>query len=128
MLITHASGSVFHARHGLRRTGCLQHSCYAYRCLLQDIDVAYATDPGIFDDFEADLSSLLEVPDFNFPWSQEFPSATYRDSAFASSSAAGKLHLAGPHTLPSHPPPSRTPSPHQTPLLWPPQNLPVSFT
>ena len=58
--------------------------------LLQDIDVAYATDPGIFDDFEADLSSLLEVPDFNFPSSQDFPSASYRDSAFASSSAAGK--------------------------------------
>ncbi|KAL3136219.1 hypothetical protein ABBQ32_007233 [Trebouxia sp. C0010 RCD-2024] len=55
----------------------------------KDIDVAYATDPGIFDDFEADLSSLLEVPDFNFPSSQDFPSASYRDSAFASSSAAG---------------------------------------
>lgn len=54
----------------------------------KDIDVAYATDPAIFDDFEADLSSLLEVPDLDFSSSQDFPRATYRDSAFASSSAA----------------------------------------
>ena len=51
--------------------------------------MAYATDPAIFEDFEADLSSLLEVPDLGFPSSQDFPSASYRDSAFASSSAAG---------------------------------------
>ena len=57
-------------------------------CVMQDIDVAYATDPAIFDDFEADLSSLLEVPDLDFAASQEFPRATYRDSAFASTSAA----------------------------------------
>ena len=92
MLITAASCSAFASWHGLSRADCVQHYCYACcPLLLQDIDVAYATDPGIFDDFEADLSSLLEVPDFNFPSSQDFPSATYRDSAFASSSAAGKL-------------------------------------
>lgn len=55
----------------------------------KDIDVAYATDPAIFDDFEADLTSLLEVPDLDFTSSQDFPRATYRDSAFASTSAAG---------------------------------------
>ena len=72
--------------------------CYTWQILclpchllsLQDIDVAYATDPAIFEDFEADLSSLLEVPDLAFPSSHDFPSASYRDSAFASSSAAGK--------------------------------------
>ena len=57
--------------------------------VLQDIDVAYATDPAIFDDFDADLSSLLEVPDLDFPSSQDFPTASYRNSAFASSSAHG---------------------------------------
>ena len=61
--------------------------------LLQDIDVAYATDPAIFDDFEADLTSLLEVPDLDFSSSQDFPRATYRDSAFASTSAAAGKHL-----------------------------------
>ena len=72
-------------------------SHYSYCCQLprpsaasQDIDVAYATDPAIFDDFEADLTSLLEVPDLDFTSSQDFPRATYRDSAFASTSAAGK--------------------------------------
>jgi len=55
--------------------------------------VAYATDPAIFDDFEADLTSLLEVPDLDFPSSQDFPRATYRDSAFASTSAAAGKHL-----------------------------------
>ena len=50
--------------------------------------MAYATDPAIFDDFEADLTSLLEVPDLDFSTSQDFPRATYRDSAFASTSAA----------------------------------------
>ncbi|KAL0030550.1 hypothetical protein WJX79_003880 [Trebouxia sp. C0005] len=62
----------------------------------KDIDVAYATDPAIFDDFEADLTSLLEVPDLDFSSSQDFPRATYRDSAFASTSAA-----AGPSYAPS---------------------------
>ena len=61
--------------------------------LLQDIDVAYATDPAIFDDFEADLTSLLEVPDLDFSSSQDFPRATYRDSAFASTSAAAGKNL-----------------------------------
>lgn len=61
--------------------------------VLQDIDVAYATDPSIFDDFDADLSSLLEVPDLDFPSSQDFPQASYRDSAFASSSAHGGMLL-----------------------------------
>ena len=55
--------------------------------------MAYATDPAIFDDFEADLTSLLEVPDLDFPSSQDFPRATYRDSAFASTSAAAGKHL-----------------------------------
>lgn len=62
--------------------------------------MAYATDPAIFDDFEADLSSLLEVPDLDFSSSQDFPRATYRDSAFASSSAA-----AGRSPHPLHIPP-----------------------
>ncbi len=55
--------------------------------------MAYATDPAIFDDFEADLTSLLEVPDLDFSSSQDFPRATYRDSAFASTSAAAGKHL-----------------------------------
>ena len=55
--------------------------------------MAYATDPAIFDDFEADLTSLLEVPDLDFSSSQDFPRATYRDSAFASTSAAAGEHL-----------------------------------
>ena len=67
--------------------------CSTLLLLLQDIDVAYATDPAIFDDFEADLTSLLEVPDLDFSSSQDFPRATYRDSAFASTSAAAGKHL-----------------------------------
>lgn len=66
---------------------CIKHA----PAVLQDIDVAYATDPAIFDDFDADLSSLLEVPDLDFPSSQDFPQASYRDSAFASSSANAGL-------------------------------------
>ncbi len=67
--------------------------CLTLLHFLQDIDVAYATDPAIFDDFEADLTSLLEVPDLDFSSSQDFPRATYRDSAFASTSAAAGKHL-----------------------------------
>lgn len=63
---------------------------------LQDIDVAYMADPQMFDDFEADLSSLLEVPDLDFPDSLDLPSGSFRDS----SSQQWAVPTADPQALP----------------------------
>lgn len=62
----------------------------------KDIDVAYMADPQMFDDFEADLSSLLEVPDLDFPDSLDLPSGSFRDS----SSQQWAVPTADPQALP----------------------------
>ena len=64
--------------------------------ILQDIDVAYMADPQMFDDFEADLSSLLEVPDLDFPDSLDLPSGSFRDG----SSQQWAVPTADPQALP----------------------------
>ena len=58
--------------------------------------MAYMADPQMFDDFEADLSSLLEVPDLDFPDSLDLPSGSFRDG----SSQQWAVPTADPQALP----------------------------